>query len=312
MRNSKLHIFYNDLMVNTKVNNQISKSPLKPKLVFEELNRICKDDIIVPTDWHAFTENDFKLIHHHKYVEYFFHHHNEGDVTDASLEWSEELKRSVCWTNSSLYHAIKKAVEDPSVICLSPTSGFHHARWASGLGFCTFAGQVLASTKIYREKGLVGCYLDLDGHYGNSIEDLRIYVDDLNNSIPRWANFNPDGMHGNYVYHLRQFLEKSLEPKITNGQCHYVVWCHGADSHVNDDHGGQVNTEEWMECSRLFYTWLYNLENKLQRPIPVVLSLFGGYRHDAYESVINLHCSDIVLGMNTLLNKNINYQLNYK
>ena len=58
-------------------------------------------------------------------------------------------------------------------LTFSPTSGFHHARPEGGSGFCTFSGQVIASLKIYEEKKLVGAYLDLDGHYGNSIEDSR-------------------------------------------------------------------------------------------------------------------------------------------
>ncbi|MEZ6120508.1 MAG: hypothetical protein R3C28_28575 [Pirellulaceae bacterium] len=41
-----------------------------------------------------------------------------------------------------------------------------------------------------------------------------------------------------------------------NDEIHYVVFCHGADSHQDDDLGGQCTTGEWLECSVMFYTKL--------------------------------------------------------
>ena len=80
------------------------------------------------------------------------------------------------YTNASLYHAIEHAVAHPEQVALSSTSGFHHARPTGGGGFCTFSGQVIAAVKIYREHRLVGAHVDLDGHFGNSIEDSQTSV----------------------------------------------------------------------------------------------------------------------------------------
>ena len=103
------------------------------------------------------------------------------------------------YTNASLYHAIEHAVAHPEQVTFSPTSGFHHARPAAGSAFCTFSGQVIAAIKIFREHRLVGAYLDLDGHFGNSIEDSRTFVADLNQAIPPGCNINPDGDHADYL-----------------------------------------------------------------------------------------------------------------
>lgn len=71
-------------------------------------------------------------------------------------------------------------------------------------------------------------YLDLDAHYGNSIEDSRYFVTDLDKAIPIGGNINPDGKHKNYIDDLKHRL-KILEKKILNDEIHYVVFAHGAD-----------------------------------------------------------------------------------
>jgi acetoin utilization deacetylase AcuC-like enzyme len=187
----------------------------------------------------------------------------------------------------------------------SPTSGFHHAQPRGGSGFCTFSGQVIASTKLYREKGLVGAYLDLDGHFGNSIKDSQRFVKDLNESI--FMNINPQGSHYSYICDFIKNLDK-LADAIRFDIVDYVVWCHGADSHEWDQLGHQCTTEEWILCSKIFYLKIYELEQELGRCIPVTSSLFGGYRDDDYNSVLSLHASDIREGCKILLGNNINYE----
>ena len=100
------------------------------------------------------------------------------------LTWSRQLADSVRYTNAGLYHALASAVGNRSSVAFSPVSGFHHATPESGDGFCTFSGQVIASVRIFREDKLPGAYIDLDGHYGNSIEDSGGFVKELNQAVP--------------------------------------------------------------------------------------------------------------------------------
>lgn len=312
MRN-KLQIYHKDEMVCTKhMDKSTSKSPTKPILVLNELKKILPNTLYNIVNFNPFNKNDFEIAHTKEYVDLVYNFNKPGSFLPSSIPWSIELVKSLELTNASLYNAIKNSIINPDNLHFSNTSGFHHARPKAGSGFCTFAGQVISSVKIYRELGKVGCYLDLDGHYGNSIEDCRDYVSDLDKAVPKGFNFNPTGYNQVYAKMLEQFLYGKLEHAILNGKVDYVVWCHGADSHEDDDLGGQVNTKYWKECSVIFWDWVKYMDEQLGRPLPVSFALFGGYRKDSYESVISLHISDIVTGINTMTDANIEYELNYK
>jgi acetoin utilization deacetylase AcuC-like enzyme len=293
-----------------------SKSPLKPKLVMSDLMRVANQHVHIQPKFKAFTEEDFRIAHTPEYVNEVFNFNQPGVKLASAIPWSEELVTTLTYTSSSLYHAIKHSIEHPEDMCFAPVSGFHHSQPRSGLGFCTFAGQVVSSVKLYRESGKRGCYLDLDGHFGNSIEDCRSYVPDLNKAVPDGFNFNPQGEGDGYCKELQSFLHDTLSKAIFDKEIDYVVWCHGADSHIYDDFGGQVDTEHWTLASEIFWDWVKFMDDALAKEgrdgVPVSFALFGGYRVDDYQSVINLHISDIVCGINTLIpGAEVDYKLEY-
>jgi acetoin utilization deacetylase AcuC-like enzyme len=209
-----------------------------------------------------------------------------------NLKWNTGLVEAVSYSNSSLYHSIKHTILNPDQITLSPTSGFHHATPSKGGGFCTFSGQVIAALKIFKEFQISGAFLDLDGHFGNSIEDSRQYCPELNYAIPKGCNINPQGTGREYLAHFRTQL-KDLYQRVMDYEIGYVVFCHGADSHIDDDRGGQCSTAEWIECSKLFYEWLRDVDTTRGQPLPCSLALFGGYRKDNYDEVLGLHLADL-------------------
>jgi acetoin utilization deacetylase AcuC-like enzyme len=289
-----------------------SKSPLKPKLVMSDLMKVANKHVRIQPMFKPMTKEDFMIAHTKQWVDEVFHFNKPGEKIASMIPWSQELVTSLGYTTSSLYHAIKHSINNPEDLAFSPTSGFHHARPDAGSGFCTFAGQVVASVKIYRETGMVGCYLDLDGHFGNSIEDCREYTPDLNDAVPKGFNFNPRGNDEEYTGMLEKYLYNRLKPSILDGKIDYVVWCHGADSHVFDDLGGQVDTKHWKKCSSIFWKWVKHMDTLLTNGLPVSFALFGGYRRDDYQSVINLHISDIVTGINTCIEgADVKFKLQY-
>jgi acetoin utilization deacetylase AcuC-like enzyme len=311
MKNSKIKVFYTPLQVNTNKNiiGQTSRSPLKPLLLMKALDGIgFGKNLDIDSSFSPFENEDFKIAHTESYVNDFFK--GVGSCSSNGLPWSQELADSVRYTNASLYNAVRYSYLNPETVCLSPTSGFHHARPEGGSGFCTFSGQVIAAIKMYHEFGAVGACLDLDGHYGNSIEDARHFAPDINKAIPRGLNFNPRGNDATYVKCLQEYLDK-IETGVLANEIQYVMWCHGADSHSEDDLGGQVGTFHWVKCSEIFYAWVKQLDAKLlelgRTPLPVTLSLFGGYRVDSYASVLSLHIKDISVCLNTLCDANIRY-----
>ena len=274
MKKEKIKVFYTPKQVceQSIKEKSFSKSPLKPKLLMQYLEGNGFSPFLEIHDgFEPFSKRDFLTAHTLEYVTDFY---EGGRLCETNgLPWSRELVDSVGYTNSSLYHAIRHACEHPNTIAFSPTSGFHHATPDAGMGFCTFSGQVIASLKLNQEMGVRGAYLDLDGHFGNSIPNSRHHFPKVDEAIR--MNINPQFSHQEYLKDFKRQLT-ILSEKIKTNEVDYVVWCHGADSHEWDDLGHQCSTEEWIECSRLFYTRIQNLENELGRSIPLALSLFGG------------------------------------
>ncbi len=313
MRNSKIDIYYRpEMVLNNEGTSNYSRSPEKPRLLRKFLfDKGLYSNFNEINAWAPYTREDFLAAHETGYVDNFFAG-IQPDCSSNGLEWSEQFAESVRYTNSSLYHAIKGALENPAAIALSPASGFHHARPYGGSGFCTFSGQAIASLKLYKDKRAVGAYIDLDGHYGNSIEDTRQFAGaDLDVAVPPGFNINPDGRHKRYIADLDSKL-KTLEDKVLAGAIHYIVFCHGADSHEWDDLGSQCTTEEWFECSKMVYSMIKRIDDKLGRPFPLALALFGGYRQHDYESVLNLHAGDLVICLETLCGAAIHFSASVK
>lgn len=294
---SLVRTFYRDEMA-PPAKAGYSQSPQKPRLFVERGQSLGFSDLLqVEKGWKPFTKRDFYMAHTREYVDGFFA--GKTSLCESNgITWSAEFAQSVRYTNASLYQAIRAALSDPTTISFSPTSGFHHATPTGGQGFCTFSGQVIAALKLYRERGLVGAFVDLDGHFGNSIEDSRSFCKDLDSALPAQYHINPTGMHREYIADLGKKLETLLNALLEK-KVHYVVLCHGADSHEWDDLGGQVSTVEWLVAANVVYGML-SLVAAAIGPVPFTLTLFGGYRQDNYNAVLDLHWASVLLALQTL------------
>jgi acetoin utilization deacetylase AcuC-like enzyme len=311
MRTQKIKTFYDDCQVLAQDSySNYSKSPLKPKLLLEyfEQKGLYKH-FSVTNDFVPYSKKDFKLAHEASYINEFFK--GTGRCSSNGLAWSKQFAESVRYTNASLHAAIRNSIVNPAEVSFSPTSGFHHARPSGGSGFCTFSGQVIASLKVYKEFGAKGAYLDLDGHFGNSIEDSRLFCKDLNLAVPQDFNINPIGIDSDYLADLAKWLER-LKHAIIADKIQYVVWCHGADSHADDNLGSQCETDYWVACSTLFWSWVKEMDGILGRPLSVSCALFGGYRDDDYTSVLSLHTADFVECFTKLLDLDVKYTIEVK
>lgn len=301
-RNKKIKTFYTDKQVcfDSIKESSYSQSPLKPYLLMEKIKNGKYADMLDITDaFNPIQKEDYYLAHTKTYVDNVYN--KTGNYSSNSLPWSKNLVASLPYTTGSLYAAKEHAILNPEDVCFAPVSGMHHAQPNSGSGFCTFSGQVVSAIMIYKKYGLSGAYLDLDGHFGNSIEDTREFAPLLNKAIPMGCNINPVGRDANYTGSFEEGLFK-LEEKIYNNEIHYVVFAHGADSHADDDLGHQCQTPFWLFNAELFSNWVNKVSEKMGKPLPVILALFGGYRKDDYDIVLDLHtkslltCSNIICG----------------
>jgi acetoin utilization deacetylase AcuC-like enzyme len=103
---------------------------------------------------------------------------------------------------------------------------------------------------------------------------------------------NPRGNEKSYVENFEQHLD-FIGEKIKQGEVHYVVFAHGADSHIDDDLGGYCNTTNWLKCAELFAEWVCAISQEIGKPLPVTLTLFGGYRKNNYDAVLDLHIQSL-------------------
>ena len=290
-------------------NDNSSLSPQKPKMLLDYLE---KNNLLqyfeIENNFTPFNKEDFYIAHHEDYVNSFFSDELEKRYRRLlGINWNKEFADTTRYTNASLYSAIHSSVKNPQNVCFSPTSGFHHAFPRKGGFYCSFSGQVIASMKIYEEFGLSGSYIDLDGHYGNSIDNSYSYVNNLDKAIPpQTGNINIQAKHQEYLDELEKKLQL-LGRYIKDQKIHYLVFCHGADSHEWDDLGHQLTTDEWIQCSEIFYNFILRLQKDIGKQIPLTLALFGGYRKDDYESVLSLHTADLVKCLNILCGQNIHY-----
>ncbi len=264
-----------------------SKSPLKPKLFIDKILGFNPFNPFFPNKFYIkrfkpFNKSDFEIAHTKEYVNGFFKG-NKKDLQYLQLKWSKEFAESIKYTNSSLYHAIKTSLN--TKFAISPSSGFHHATPNYGENFCAFSGQVISSVKLYRESKLSGAYIDLDAHYGNSIEDSYKFVPDLKYAIQKGMNINPTGLTKKSYFKSLEAKLKIVQAKLKKKEIHYVVLCHGADTIIGDNLGAGILTkEEWIDAAKLVKKYVGNY--------PLTYCLFGGYRKNLSE-VINSHIDAI-------------------
>ncbi|MSQ83181.1 MAG: hypothetical protein EXR77_09770 [Myxococcales bacterium] len=295
-----MQLFYRpDMVPPEDAEGNFSRSPTKPRRFVEFLrNTPMSPCVQVRADFAPVTREQLLLAHTPQYVDAFLN----GTMPlceSSSLAWSPAFRDSVLLTNGSLVAAIAAALTDPTQVTMAPVSGFHHAQPSRGGGFCTFSGQVVAGLQLYRDKGKRGAWIDLDGHFGNSIEDSRHFATDLNVALA--VNINPSGSHESYLADLNSKLA-NLEQRIIAGEIDYVCFAHGADSHQWDDLGYQCTTAEWLQAADAVYQMLARCRGE-GRALPVTLALFGGYRDDHPESVLGLHAMDLARALNYLENR---------
>lgn len=142
-----------------------SPSAAKPPLVVAAWQAAVNIEIMpVP----ALTEDDLAMAHQRKYVRNVL----KGKRSNGFGNCSPEIARSLPYTSGSMYAAARHAAVTGES-CASPTSGFHHAGWDHGGGFCTFNGLMVAACMLKAE-GLVNkvAIIDFDQHYGNGTDGI--------------------------------------------------------------------------------------------------------------------------------------------
>ncbi len=259
----------------TAESGSYSPSAEKPKAVIEDW--LTSTLPVKVCSFGPASLEDLCLAHSREYVEGVF----SGRVANGHGNTSRRLAESTLWTVGSLMAAAEDALE--CGMACSPSSGFHHAFYTSGGGYCTFNGLMVASLKLLQAGRLkrVGV-LDCDWHYGNGTEDIIEHLH-LKGSIFHRTS-GQEHFSGGVVQYI-DWLGCSLD-SLWNADVELVLYQAGADAHFNDPLGGLLSDAELAKRDEIVFDYCR------AKSLPIAWCLAGGYQRDekgSIEPVLRIH-----------------------
>jgi acetoin utilization deacetylase AcuC-like enzyme len=212
--------------------------------------------------------------HDPRYVHAVLSGDQENGFGNKDLAVAESLR----YTVGAMYEAARLALMNTRAAC-APVSGFHHAGYAFGGGFCTFNGLMVALCKL-RGSGLIkrAAILDLDQHWGNGTHD--ILAQQKSNWVAHFSESVAPSTAERFLKNLPAVVEKLIDG------ADILLYQAGADSHVDDPLGGYLTTEQMRRRDRIVFQTCKRLG------VPVCWCLAGGYSRDekgSIEPVLALH-----------------------
>jgi acetoin utilization deacetylase AcuC-like enzyme len=188
---------------------------------------------------------------------------------------SRAIAGSLLYTNGSMLAAARHACSGGARIVCSPTSGFHHAGWSSGGGYCTFNGLVVTALKLMGDGAADRvAILDLDMHYGNGTDDIlkRLKTDRIAHHTAGRHFFKPEQARP-FLDRLPSVIKDLCRGKI--GPVDVVLYQAGADPHNDDPLGGWLTSAQLRERDALVF------ETCIGLGVPLAWNLAGGYQTDS-------------------------------
>lgn len=261
-------VFYNDKQ-NVINNKSYSPSASKPKKVYDLFKN--NPNVSINSNWKPLTKEQIYTSHDKKYVDGVLN----CTIYNGFGNYIKEVADSLPYTSGSFYNAAVHALNNK--VAMSPTSGFHHARYSNGGAFCTFNGltitaQLLKSNHNIKKIGII----DFDAHWGDGTDDIinKLSIE----NIVHLSHNKIFGFFGSNDIPL-QNLYKTLNAVK---DCEILLYQAGADSHVNDPLGGDLTTEQMFERDKTVFRFAKN------NNIPIVWNLAGGYQID-FSKVLEIH-----------------------
>ena len=219
------------------------------------------------------TTEEICLAHHKPYVEGVLACRKDNGFKNRL----PEVAASLPYTNGAFVSAARLALLNQQV-AVAPVSGFHHANYYQGRGFCTFNGLVIAAQVLKREGRVnrVGI-LDFDQHYGDGTADIIRELE-----LGGWLSQYSAGGEYHDIEQAQEFLHRIPELFERFVDCDIVLYQAGADPHIADPLGGWLTTKQLAERDRIVF------ETAKSWKIPIAWNLAGGYQPDL-RSVLTIH-----------------------
>lgn len=243
-------------------NDSYSPSAGKPQRVVEQWLQRYPVELVEPS---PVSEQDFCLAHDADYVREVLacrRHNGFGNLSRAVAD-------SLPYTTGSLVSAVRHVLQHGGAAC-SPTSGFHHACFAHGEGFCTFNGLMVAALLVEVRVGILDC----DFHYGNGTDDII-----GRRRVERVAHYTTGKVTS--TRDPEAFLSE-LGSILRGMSASLLIYQAGADAHVDDPLGGWMSSEQMRRRDAIVFEFCR------RHRVPVVWNLAGGYQ-EAFQNVLDLH-----------------------
>lgn len=203
------------------------------------------------------------------------------------------------WATMGTIVAARQAMECGLAVNLA--GGYHHASPDNGHGFCAYADVGLAVADL-RQSGRLKdndkiVYVDLDAHQGNGVcrtffDDNRVFIYDQYNlhifpqDIEAQRRIDckvtvPSGWgEVDYLSALESRLPPFLDSITQGGEVRLAIYNAGSDIFIKDQLGGLK-----VSAAGVLKREQFMLRQLVQRGIPTLVLLSGGYSRESYQLV---------------------------
>ena len=231
-------------------------------------------------------------VHDESYVEAVRTGEPKELAQSQGFRWAPEFPESVARIWSGHVEACRLALEEGLVF--HPVSGAHHARRATGGGFCTFNYLVGAPRTLFEEGWLERVMVvDLDTHQGNGTwelveDDARFSIFDFSGAEFGVPEVEAEGRFSRLVRDAETYFEllAKLPAFIDGVRPELIQFQAGMDCHEDDGVGGVPG----LSGERLEERDAFVFETARSRGVPVVFNLAGGYQG---EFTVALHLNTV-------------------
>ncbi|HET8941530.1 MAG TPA: hypothetical protein VFN13_06050 [Rudaea sp.] len=185
-----------------------------------------------------------------------------------------EIAAALPYTSGAMIAATRAAIE--SGVAVAPASGFHHACYESGGGYCTFNGLVVAAQVVHGEGAHRVGILDFDEHYGNGTTDIikQLCLDWIEHYSAA-ADWEEPAQANDFLKAIPRIMQRFAG-------CDVLLYQAGADPHINDPLGGWLTTEQLRTRDRIVFAQCREMN------LPLAWNLAGGYQNPL-RKVLDIH-----------------------
>ena len=198
-------------------------------------------------------------------------------IDNGFRDRSRAVANSLPYTSGAMLAAAQAAINNRQ-IAVAPCSGFHHAGWDHGGGFCTFNGLMVTACALRNAGAIrrVGI-LDFDEHWGDGTHDIvtKLGASDWVIHYSPSVDFGAAELAEAFIEAIPDLLSRFM-------QCDLVLYQAGADPHIDDPLGGWMTTEQLYRRDAAVFHALKGMR------IPVAWNLAGGYQQPL-RKVLDIH-----------------------